>query len=108
VQRSLKIEERAISSGGDQNEKLPGGWAGSAPRPMRLTLADESWWVLLDSRRTSLPVGMDTGCFPERVTLVRRNCADRGDQDCSGKSDLPRPLLPNMRSMFQLSPKLEL
>jgi hypothetical protein len=49
--------------------------------------------ILLDSRRTSLPVGMDTRCFLERVTLVRRNCADRGDQDCSGKSDLPRPLL---------------
>ena len=48
--------------------------------------------ILLGGRRICLPAGRETGCAPERVTLVRRNCAGRRDQDCSGKSDLPRQL----------------
>jgi len=49
--------------------------------------------ILLCGQATFLQAGRETGCARERATLVPRNCASRGDQDCSGKSDLPRQLL---------------
>jgi hypothetical protein len=93
VQCSSKIEERRNQRRGRSKRKIAWtlrvGWVRAKTHAANVSGRIMVGPILLRGRATFLLACRETGCAPERVTLVRRNCAGEGDQDCSGKSDLP-------------------